>query len=435
MKQRKIKKGMAMALVLIILFVVSLIGFALASRGMQTLSTTFQAKQNAYALTAAQAGIANEIYAVQEEKIATPPTTGYTYNSINTPGYLSNETLHNNTVIENQSITANYGLTCTTPITAADGTSVPCGMAYLQSTGAFDSVKKQMKALVWVGDHNSSLSNGQNTVNGKVDGPVRNNLNSGSPSITVGEGGTTAATPDSTPGSIVGNFQRTTYNAPVVPIPNIPVSQIAANCGTTTNGCTSRSCTQIPATSTGVTLNGPGCWYAPNGFTMNGKSGGGFTMTGGAQLFVNGNLTFNGDPLINLSGGEGTPPSSTSASSNNLIVVSGTITGNGATVSSDWNASLIIGGTTANQPDMTLNGAPAINFVGFFYSQQGNLTIPGNLIGNVVANGAPGSTDGSVTVDGNLTTDYNFMNNPLIQSIINTNSTQQEVTPASEWSQ
>ena len=407
MEQKKAKKGMAMAVVLIVLFVVTIIGFALASRGTQTLSTAFQSKENMLALYAAQAGIANEMYDIEEYKLnpAIPPAGGYTYDSSNNPLLLP-QSLPNNALVTNQMVWANYNKLCSGPITASDGTTVPCGTAYLASTGTMENSTKLERTMIIIGDDYTLLS--QNTIQttGSINGPIRNNQSTGSPSISIGGTGTSAITSDST-GSISGTFSTTEYNAPQLPIPNIPVSQIAQNCGSTAGGCS--SCTNITG-ETGGTLTGPACYYSTSNFTMDGNSGGGFTMTGGAKLYILGNLRINGGPHLNLSGGEGDPASSTTPANNNLIVISGTVTANGNTSSYDWNASLIVGGTPGGQ-NLTFHGPTPTNFIGFFYSQQGNMTIPGNLVGQAIAKGSTSSSDGQLTVDGNVTENQNYFTN------------------------
>ncbi len=151
MEQKKTKKGMAMAVVLIVLFVVTIIGFALASRGTQTLSTAFQSKENTLSLYAAQAGIANEMYDIEENKLtpALPPAGGYTYDSSNNT-LLIPQSLPNNALITNQMVWSNYNSSCSGPITASDGTVVPCGMAYLASTGNMSGTTKTIHDMLQV---------------------------------------------------------------------------------------------------------------------------------------------------------------------------------------------------------------------------------------------------------------------------------------------
>ncbi len=140
MEQKKTKKGMAMAVVLIVLFVVTIIGFALASRGTQTLSTAFQSKENMLAHYAAQAGIANEMYDIEENKLPAPSTTCLGTDS------LVPQTLTNHAMMTNQAVTFNN---CPTTQTY-NGTPIPPGMAYLTSTGDMSGTTKTLNELVLV---------------------------------------------------------------------------------------------------------------------------------------------------------------------------------------------------------------------------------------------------------------------------------------------
>lgn len=141
MSQDQLKKqqGLATALVLIVLFLLTVVAFALTGRGIQNMAESLQSRQNIAALYAAQAGTARALYGIQQNDSSYPSNCGQTA----TPASLSNQFLPDNASFA-VSITNNFGALCTSNVTAADGTQVPPGMEYLTSVG---TMRKQSKAV------------------------------------------------------------------------------------------------------------------------------------------------------------------------------------------------------------------------------------------------------------------------------------------------
>ena len=154
----KHKKGVVLAYVLIFLLVLVVLGFALGSSGIFSLSRSFQIQNSTSALYAAQAGIADEVYDIEENQLSPlSPICGYIYNSTTDPSLLSTQTLTNNAQVMNQEIVANYSLSCSAPVPAPDGTSIPPGMAYLSAVGSMNGTQREANQIVQVEPFNFSI--------------------------------------------------------------------------------------------------------------------------------------------------------------------------------------------------------------------------------------------------------------------------------------
>lgn len=160
MKRTRRSNGIAIAYVLTVLFVMTVLGFAFGSRGTLALNQIYGTRQYVTAFYAAQAGIMLAIEAEQQSDANLPTACGAKVSSngtlpsgatrlnslqgITLPYSLPNNaqfsiTITNNTATPTQ---------CSGNATAPDGTLVPAGSVYLTATGTFQGRTKTSNVMI-----------------------------------------------------------------------------------------------------------------------------------------------------------------------------------------------------------------------------------------------------------------------------------------------
>lgn len=148
-KRASRKNGLATAYALVIIFVISVLGFELASRGVLSLSQTFRVQQNEQAFYAALAGESLAVEAIKNNDPNIPNGCGVTATPVSLSGLSNPRTLSNNAAFSLK-VTNNFGALCLINKSAPDGTVIPPGMIYVSSTGTDGTSTKIVNAMLGV---------------------------------------------------------------------------------------------------------------------------------------------------------------------------------------------------------------------------------------------------------------------------------------------
>ena len=425
----KHKKGVVLAYVLIFLLVLVVLGFALGSSGIFSLSRSFQIQNSTSALYAAQAGIADEIYDIEENQLAPvpqcPPSVG------NNSYTLPNNILPNNTRISNQTILANYGSGCTSSA-VINGMTIPPGMAYLSAEGSISTARKTVNELLQIyswpfqgagfGSSSVALSGNASTdsyeskacgggmyggSNISQDGNIGTNSSSNGAvdlsgnadiggAVSVGPGGTAGSPTVSTSGSVNCPGSSCSGGVNILPAP-FPMPVITDPYG--------------GAGTTNVNLSG-----STNYGVLTPGQYGSISLSGTSTLELTcGNYSINS---LQMSGnGEITIDSSCSESNPVKLYVynSLTISGNGFINNEEAPTLLIYGMPTLTTASISGNG----NGGYALYAPNTNVTITGNgdLYGSIIGKTITNSGNAKIHYDTCLGIDaYTKLNLPIPKS-------------------
>ncbi len=396
---RKLKsypKGFVTGLCLVILSVVSVLMMSLGSIGIMNLGNQQSYRTTSVAQYSARAAVSEALAQLELNE-------GYGVGAQTAISIVLNNNVTSAATLEPVALLPcnpcpSYysvnNLSGATNTQVTDGLGYPVPGGYVKINGAATYQGKTVLYSVLAAPLPYAILGKGTITAGTVNGDLRNNVTAGTPSITVtnpvGSPAPVAVTPDPTANSIVGHVSDKMYGAPQIPIPDIPVTTIAQDCGVPGSTCAAQGCTNVTGSS-GLNLVGPGCWYSTGSLALN-NGHGGLSLTNGAKLYVNGDITYNGAPTIGA------------IAPDNLIVCSGTLTTHGNLSGSNWQVSLILGGV-AGQDSWSNNGAGGPNVTGFVYSETGNFNLNGgNVTGNIMAK------NGTVSA-GNVSYDPSYMKN------------------------
>jgi hypothetical protein len=392
-KSNPINRGMALAYVLVFLLVLVVLGFALGSSGIFSLSRSLKIQDSTSALYAAQAGIANEINAIRQNQL-TPPVlpAGSTYS-------LPQQNLQNNSEITNQQIIANYNPSCTAPITAPDGTVVPCGMAYLSAEGSLNQSQRSIQEMAQVEYFDFSFFS--TCLSCATTFPAHINIGTYQDPFCGGTGVVS-------PGGVLGTNSSSTPAISFQGGTPTNISQVVVGPGGTvspssepSNNLSSPYVFPPPVDP----LGGPGTINVLNGGPLSPGLYGTVNVSGGLTLncSTTGPNTFSISSLTDSGGGNITLGANCTTSNPAILYVYNTLDLSGTP---DVNPSpkpptdLIIYGMSSLSA--TLNGTGSGNFI--FYAPQASVTIKGGGSGTI--NGALIAKQ--IIVNGSGNAQYNF---------------------------
>lgn len=360
------RKGLALVTTLMILFILTVIAFAICAIGIQNLNLVSGYRNSSMAYYAARAGISEAFYRIDNDNsYGTSATQSFT------------ETLSNGESYEVNFVSGPFysvnNLAGSGNVTDGSGDTIPKKFVSVISSSTVRGRTVRLKGigrLGYPGDDYAIFTDGVITA-GNITGDVRNNCNGITLSSITGTALTTAGA-----GSITPSGGSCVYNASNYPVPDLHVATIVSDAagGANVHVCNNEA-EFLALIGPHKVLNGGTVYVNVGGgnVTVNG----GFDITNGARLFINGSLTSNGQ--INVSSGQ------------NAIFCTGDIETNGASCSDS--CSIISGGQIRFNGKAELSGFMYCNRL---FDQNGNSSYTGNIM---VRNGGFDGPNTSVVYD------------------------------------
>jgi len=414
------KRGLALAMVLVILFVLSVLGFALGARGTVGLQQVYISRQQTMAYYAAQSGIMLAIEAEQQSDANLPINycggsggSGASTNIVSSdsslpagavrlsslqgitlPATFPNNSSYSITITDNSAPSSG----CGTNATAPDGTLVPPGKVYITSKGTSQGRTKVSNVMVPVTPGTSgtpsvdfnygafaastiTVSNGAsinsyNSANGAYGGSnvgTKGNIGSNADAnatISISGGSTISGTVNVGPGGTAGsptisNIGGSSYSSAAVLSSSVSMPTVTAPSGMSSPG----------SSSTTVTCN----WSNTCSPAL---------ATGGDQNY--GNLTTNGGFIGSINAGN-----NTNYTFNNVQI------GNGSTVTFGC-GNYYMNSINVNGGSTVIINCPSSSGTAKFYvagnSSSGNFADGAKTTPVDFSNGAITNTQGGVQV-------------------------------------
>ncbi len=360
------RKGMALATILIVLFILSVIGFAISAIGIKNLGMVSGYRSASMAYYAARAGINEAFYRIDSDR-------NYGTSSIDS----FTETLTNG-----QSYTVNFAsgpfysvnnLSGTGSVNDGSGESIPKKFVSVISSSTVRGRTVRLKAVGRLGipgDDYAVFTDDLINI-GTVNGDLRNNYTGTSTGMSIYSLSGTATTMAG-PGtiSVQNGTGNRVYNADRYTIPDLQVDQIVATAASRP-GIHTYDPDSIPNP-----LDGTSDPYVYVNGSVNINE---LTIRNGAVLFINGSFT--GRLNLDLN----------NIPSRNAIFSTGSFTINGSSGSDS--CSIITGGSIRFNGAATLRGFMYCNG---FYDQNGTSDYRGNII---VRNGGLSAPGVDITYD------------------------------------